>query len=161
MRGSGSDRRLLLAAAAALALACAQPHAAAAQAGSTGGSIGKQGKSVSGGESPPEPRRAAPQPAPARPATSRRSETPRAAEAASPCAGVAGVWTWFVGGDAVFKPNGAVEAVNGLTARWTCRDGIFTVTWVNGFVDRLTLSSDRSRLSGTNNLGFTVTGTRK
>jgi hypothetical protein len=145
----------VMAAALAVLALCVDPRSAAAQAGSAGGSIGKQGKSVSGDESPQAPAR------PPRPAANKRPDSPRVAEPASPCGGIAGVWTWFAGGDVVFKPNGTVEALNGLTARWHCRDGIFTVTWSHGFVDRLTLSSDRARLSGTNNWGFGVTGTRK
>lgn len=154
--GSESRAPLLLAAAAALSLAWV--HDAAAQAGSTGGSIGKQGKSVSGDESSPAP--AQPQrqgPAP-RPASPKR----QAAQPPSNCPSLAGTWSWFTNGDVVFRADGTAEQTNGFTARWSCAGGMYTVSWNSiPATDRLTLSSDGTRLSGTNNWGLTVTGMRK
>jgi hypothetical protein len=144
------------------------PTSAVAQAGSTGGTIGKQGKSVSGSEpeaKPPsavrKPNKRGENPSPPAAAIVPSAQSPGTPATASPCAGTVGIWSWFIGGDVVIKTNGTVEAVNGLTARWQCNDGLIVMTWSNGFVDRLTLSSDRTKLSGTNNWGLGVSATRK
>lgn len=118
-----------------------------AQAGSVGGGVGKQGKSVSGGEEAPASRRQAPPVA---------AVPPRA----SPCSRIPGVWSWFIGPDVTFHEGGRLTSpIFGGT--WSCRDRQVVVSWSHGFVDRLTLSADGTHLSGTNQVGTAVSGTRK
>ena len=126
-----------------------------AQAGSTGGTIGKQRKSVSGGEEPAEPRRATPQP-PRRGTPVARS--PR--EPKSPaCGRAAGTWAWFNGRTVTIGANGSASS-GSLTASWSCIGGQIVIVWSHGYTDRLTLSPDGNRLSGTNGI-IAVSGKRK
>ena len=83
-----------------------------------------------------------------------------AAPNTSPCGRIPGVWSWFIGGDVTFKPGGAAVQ-GGLTATWTCSNGRVVMVWSHGFTDRLALSADGTHMSGTNNWGFGVSGTRK
>jgi hypothetical protein len=118
-----------------------------AQAGSVGGVVGKQGKSVSGGEDAPAPRRPAPPVAAAPPAP-------------SPCNRVPGVWSWFIGPDVTFHEGGRLTSPM-FGGTWSCRDRQVVISWSHGFVDRLTLSPDGTQLSGTNQVGTAVSGSRK
>lgn len=131
-------------------LACASENIIFAQAGSTGGSIGKQGKSASGGGEAPAPRRSAPPP----------SQITAPAPAASPCAKIPGVWSWFIGPDVTFHAGGKLTSPL-FNATWSCDNGKVVISWSHGFVDRLTLSADGTHLSGTNQAGTAVSGIRK
>lgn len=121
---------------------------ALAQAGSTGGTIGKTDKSVSGGDKETEPQR------------SIRSSKARTTEASS-CAKLAGVWSWFTNGDVTFKTNGSfVQPQVSLSGNWTCKNDYVVMIWSHGYTDRLTLSRNGTHLEGTN--GFNaVSGDRK
>ncbi len=128
-----------------------------AQGGTVGGTIGKQRKSVSGGEEAAEPRRTAP---PSRrktaPATgSRTSRQP----AASRCGRAAGTWAWFNGRTVTIGAGGTASS-GSLTASWSCIGGQLVIMWSHGYTDRLTLSPDGNRLSGTNGI-IAVSGKRK
>src|SRR5262245_58205846 len=145
----------------AVALVCvaaliASERLAFAQAGSTGGTIGKTDKSVSGG---------AAENAQARDrlgASGRRNKdrstlttNSRTADTSGrPCAHIAGVWT-YPHGDATFRPDGSIVSAGSDGATWTCSEGHVTVVWKggSGFVDRLTLSADGMHLVGSNNWG--------
>ena len=146
----------ILAAAALLSM----PASALAQAGSTGGSIGKQGKSASGGEE-----QATPRAAPGRKSRINDPASPEESphESKSPCGRIVGTWRWFNNVDVVFRSDGTGEATNGDRSTWTCSGGMFSVTWRSfGQTDRLTLSPDGKQLSGNSSMmGIAVSGTRK
>jgi hypothetical protein len=84
------------------------------------------------------------------------------------CGAVAGEWTWLLGGTVRFEPEGTAtwSPVPGgsatFGATWHCdtTDGSIVVEWQQGFPDRLRLSPDGQRLSGTNQAGVAVEGTR-
>jgi hypothetical protein len=126
-----------------------------AQAGSTGGTIGKTDKSISGSEETPVSRRNAP---PAKPAPAFSSSRPTGA--ANSCTAIVGTWQWFNGEEAVFKMDGAAHTATN-TGTWTCSGGSYVVSWsVGGWIDRLRISTDNTRIDGTN--GFIrVSGIRK
>ncbi len=122
------------------------PPVVFAQGGSTGGSIGKQDKAVSGSRERTLPDRPAAAPKPNDGMTSL-------------CGKMSGVWSWFTGGDVVIRSSGTAST-GSLTATWTCKSNQVVMVWSHGFTDRLTISSDGNRLSGSN--GFvTVSGHRK
>jgi hypothetical protein len=84
------------------------------------------------------------------------------------CNKVLGEYAWFIGGKVSFGSRGtvrwmpAVATIPPATGTWTCSpdSGIYKVTWQNGFIDTLNLSSDGSTLSGTSSTGVQVTGHR-
>ena len=78
------------------------------------------------------------------------------------CGGIAGTWLWVGNRDVTIRQNGSMQTVDGtIGGSWKCEEGIYILTWNHGFTDRLTLSSDRKHLSGTNNIGFAITATRR
>jgi hypothetical protein len=105
---------------------------AMAQAGSTGGTVGKQDKSVSGSEEPVTPKtrshKAASQPAEAK-------------SKSSGCGQVAGTYKWLLGTVNVMKADGTTTLSNGPRGTWTCASGQVTIVWNNGATDRLTPTS--------------------
>jgi hypothetical protein len=140
--------------------ALAQQESAFAQAGSTGGTIGKQEKSISGGEETPASRS---------PAKTKRksSETNAATASGKGCGRIIGVWTWR---SSVFswriavRPNGvATHSIdNGISGTWSCKDDNAVFVWANGrYLDHVTLSPEPDRLEGTNKDGVKFTGIRE
>lgn len=127
-------------------LAFANISSALAQAGSTGGTIGKQDKSISGGADTDTPRAA---PHAKRPAAS--SET----SSGSGCSRIVGVWTWYLGvTEMTFGQNGTVhQSISGNKGTWTCSGGIVTSVFVTGDRDRITLSRDGNSASVTTTWG--------
>jgi hypothetical protein len=114
-----------------------------AEPGSVGGTIGKQGKTVSGGnEKEAAPNRAT------------------SGETSSPCLGLVGVWSWSTGGETTIKPGGTLSKGE-LTGTWTCKGGQVVIVWKHGYVDQLSLSARDGHLTGKNQLGFTISGNRK
>jgi hypothetical protein len=105
---------------------------ARAQAGSTGGTIGKQNKSVSGSEE----------------GTGRPLKSPRKANV-SGCAKAIGTWGWFNGGTTIIKADGTATS-EAATANWSCINGQVVITWSTGWNDRLSISADGNHLEGTN-----------
>lgn len=82
------------------------------------------------------------------------------AAAAGSCASISGVWSWFVNGDVTFKPNGTL--IQGpRTGRWSCANGNVTIVWSHGYTDRLTLAGDGRTMTGTNQYGNTISGSRR
>ena len=114
---------------------------AMAQAGSAGGSLGKTGKSASGGE--PATERAAPSP---------KKNTANAPREGKGCGNFFGTWTsgggsWLYGAnDTVFRADGSARHTSGIVGNWTCSDGVIDLEWKDWDQDRLKLSGDGKRL---------------
>jgi hypothetical protein len=126
-----------------------------AQAGSTAGTVGKRDKSESGDSSAARSSHAPKEPRPRRSAYG----VPNKAKGAS-CGRIAGTWQWWTGGNTVFRTDGTAKNTNGLTATWTCSNGNYLVSWPTG-IDNLRISSDGTRLDGSNNFGLHASGIRK
>jgi hypothetical protein len=140
--------RWLACAVIASALSFAGAGSAAAQAGSTGGSIGKQEKSISGSEdtevSPP--------------AKKQKEERNRRAPATAPgrdsdtsCRSIVGVWTsWASGlygkGDTRINGDGTITHPSSK-GTWSCKAGEYVHVWeVFGVRGPYRLSPDGKRL---------------
>lgn len=81
--------------------------------------------------------------------------------------GVVGTWHWFTGETVTISPAYTLTAMNGSDVSnegvWTvvsAADRTIKLTWKNGYIDTLTLSADGKTLSGTNQDGTQVTGTK-
>lgn len=112
----------------------ALPTFVLAQAGSTGGTIGKQGKSVSGGEDEKRPRQSAP------PSGQRTS-----------CPNIVGLWNSWASGlfgkaDTTFISDGTAKHRSGIPGTWKCEGGQLVMTWGSGRVEHFTLSPDRKKI---------------
>jgi hypothetical protein len=140
-----------------IALSATGASGAFAQAGSTGGTIGKTDKSISGAgeEQAPAPRR--------------NSTSARAApvEKNSRC-NVVGTWSasWqgIGAGSAewIIKSDGSAWASNGYQGTWTCTDGAFVATFNHGFgSDRLAVSANGRSMSGTTHVGTPISAVRR
>jgi hypothetical protein len=133
--------RHLLVLAAAIALTV-YPLAAQAQSGSTGGSIGKQGKSVSGGTAAPGSK-PAPKPAAATPKPKPRAAAakPEADEGSrSPCAKAMGTWFW-VTQEVTLRANGVASSPGGQGS-WTCSGNQLSVFWSGQPAETFTVTAD-------------------
>jgi hypothetical protein len=127
-----------------------QQQFAFAQAGSTGGVIGKQDKSVSGGSAVEEP--TVPANKPSRSTGSKRAaERPSGQDEAAhiACGRLAGVWTangWYNviygRGDVVLGADGSARHISGIVGTWICRGGHFVMDWKNWAHGEGTLSKD-------------------
>jgi hypothetical protein len=124
---------------------------ALAQAGSTGGTIGKTDKSVGSGDEAKRPKPTH--------ASVRRRETVRS----SSCSKLIGVWKGALGGDLTYKSSGVVlSTVPVNEGRWSCGGTGITVTWTKfNSTDHCTLSSDGMLQTCTNNAGNSFTRSRK
>ncbi len=88
-----------------------------------------------------------------------------------PCTAVVGRWDWLTtggivtvaeGGRLTFHPNDLTNLPT-FTGAWQCESGSgdITMAWNTGFSDRLQLSDDGNRLSGTNDqTGTTISAVR-
>jgi hypothetical protein len=122
-------------------LAFANVSSALAQAGSTGGTVGKQDKSISGGEEAERPRAA----------SHPKRSAAKAQETSSghSCGRIVGRWTWH-GVDMVFNPNGTVQQpISGNKGSWTCAGAVVKSVWTNGDRDQLVVSNDGNTASVT------------
>jgi hypothetical protein len=149
--GGGSMRQRASIGIALLALShlvSANASSALAQAGSTGGTIGKQDKSVSGGNTPEE----------SRPST-RKQKPHRSIAKSSSCGRIAGTWQWANGATVVIKPSGSASQSN-FSGTWTCKEGQYVVVWSTGYTDRASLSTDGNHMDAVNNLGIHFSPTR-
>jgi hypothetical protein len=82
-------------------------------------------------------------------------------EIEKPCPNISGSWHWFTGDTVAINSNGTTQpSLIGIHAKWSCSTGVYTFIWSHGYTDRLTLSEGGKRLSGKNNLGVPVWGTR-
>jgi hypothetical protein len=134
-------------------LAFANASSALAQAGSAGGTIGKQDKSVSGGEDHSARRNSQP----------RRRSTSASAESTA-CGSIRGLWSWVgvISTQVIFNSDHSIDDTSGHHGSWTCTGGLVVVSWTNGYVDRLALSTDHSQLTGNAGLGgIPITVTRR
>jgi hypothetical protein len=88
---------------------------------------------------------------------------PSFAEAAS-CEAIVGTWTWFVGGEVTIKSDGTFNQQSGNSGTWECADaskGTVTLKWTKGgFVNKLALSEDDTKLSSTDPSQSFVKATR-
>jgi hypothetical protein len=141
-------------------LAFANASSALAQAGSVGGTIGKQDKSISGGEETDRPRAAR---HPARSA----AKAPETSSDRS-CNRIVGTWSWYLGvSDSVFHKDGtALHPASGTTGKWSCAGNTVNVVWGSGSAartDRMTLSQDGNSISVVSPWGGGIkfTGTRR
>ncbi len=77
------------------------------------------------------------------------------------CAGAVGDWNWSIGAVIRFTAAHTV-IINGTPfGQWACtdpRNDVLTLTWNNGFKDRITF--DRDRASAVNQIGVKTSGTR-
>ncbi|MEZ4406641.1 MAG: mannan-binding lectin [Polyangiales bacterium] len=78
---------------------------------------------------------------------------------------VAGTWSWFNRTTVTLNADGTGRATNNFTARWRVLDAAarrVEINWNNGqYVDTLTLSEDGRSISGTNQNGLRVSGTKR
>jgi len=82
------------------------------------------------------------------------------ARAAASCSVVPGLWAWFANGDVTFRNNGTL--VQGpRTGNWSCAHGWVTIHWSHGYEDRLALAQDGRSMSGVNQQGTQVWGSRR
>jgi hypothetical protein len=143
-----------------LALAMfAVPCIAQVQPGSTGGSIGKTEKSISGGENSADSQRTVPATKPSRPGSQGRvgeRVSKQNEGAGSACGRIPGVWTangWYNSiygrGDVVLKADGSGRHVSGIVGTWTCRGSHFVMDWKNWAHGEGTLSSDGNTITFT------------
>ena len=110
----------------------ANPLPARAEAGSIGGAIGKQNKSISGGEDANTPASHAKLPAAAKEATSGRS-----------CGRIVGRWSWYLQlSESTFHKDGTAVHSGGTTGKWSCAGDTVKVSWSNGITDHITVSQD-------------------
>jgi hypothetical protein len=122
------------------------------QPGSAGGVVGDSPKSASGEETEIRSRRH-------RDGSSLGSGT--ASQLHRQCANIAGVWSWFGGTTTTINPGGSMQGSDGNSGSWQCSDDVYVLTWRDGgWVDRLILSENGTRLSGSNNWGVAVWGVR-
>ena len=132
--------------------AFANVTAALAQAGSTGGTVGKMDKSISGGVDTNTPGAAV---HPKRAATKSQEKS----SGRSSCSKIAGSWTWFLGVSVTVLNQDGTARNTGNTGRWTCT----TINWITGAIDRITISQDGNSLVVLSQLngGTTFTATRR
>jgi hypothetical protein len=123
-----------------------------AQAGSTGGTIGKTDKSVSGGEEPQGDKKAG------------RGAAAATKQAGNGCSRVAGrwQWKWLNNIDSVtLNANGTGTGRNGMPSTWTCTDRTVIIDWKSS-TNTLVISSNGNKLIGTSSFGgIAVVGTRQ
>ena len=139
----GRQCAALLLAAALAGSASAADQFRLAQAGSTGGTLGKTDQSLSGGQ---------PKPGAALEPKKTKGAAPEAQKAG--CARVAGTWLWSNGISVAVSANGTASATNGDKATLACTGGVYTFKWLSfGVETRMTLSADGRRLSGSGVIG--------
>jgi hypothetical protein len=128
--------------------------AAQSQSGSTGGSIGKQGKSVSGGEEPQPRQRTAPKPRPAARVDTAPAREAKPAVASNVCRQLTGhTWSsWasgmFGAGDTTFSAGGRAVHRSGITGTWSCSGSKILLQWPGEGMRPMTMSADGKTLLG-------------
>ena len=84
---------------------------------------------------------------------------PMSATRVTPGAGIAGTWRWGNGAIVLIRPDGTFT-VGPFAGRWRATGAdTFNLTWPNP-VDSVTVSSDSQRISGHNQYGIAISGTR-
>jgi hypothetical protein len=136
--------RLLASAVIASAIGCASAGTAAAQAGSAGGTIGKQDKSISGSERDPAPRPARNQRQRTKPSLASRSSQPS-------CRSIVGIWASWASGvygkqDTRIRADGTITHPTSK-GTWSCTAGEYIHVWDSfGVRGPYSLSPDGKRL---------------
>lgn len=105
--------------------------------GSAGGSIGKQGKSASGGEDAPAPR-----------ASSNGGQTPATGKR---CPNITGIWSSWASGlfgasDTNFRPNGTATHKSGIEGTWRCEGGQIWLHWTGSEKHAVRFSADGKKV---------------
>jgi hypothetical protein len=134
------------------------PATVFAQAGSTGGTIGKTDKSISGGEERIESHPTSPLQKRGKVTDDKKSTEN---EKNAGCARIAGTWNWVWGFTRVFLPAGKIPSNDRGGGTWTCKGDDYVAKFADGSEDRLKMSSDGGSMSGTSSVtgfanGFTV-----
>ena len=127
-------------------------RSAFAQAGSAGGSVGQQDKSVSGSEDQESAQKKSPRPTP-------KHSPVKSTNIASRCSNFAGTYSYALRAVTVFKSDGTASNSKGTNATWTCANGTVTVRWNSGFIDTL-IPLGGSSFSATNNHGWVWSANR-
>jgi hypothetical protein len=141
-------------------LVSANASSALAQAGSTGGTIGKQDKSISGEERPSEPythrrnREVAPK---------TRGNAALLGPGAPSCGNIVGTWDWPNGTMMVFGKDGnAGRTGQPPSGTWRCSGSRVIAVFNNGGRDQYVVAPDGNSLTFTTNwIPGTYTATRK
>lgn len=141
--------------------AFANVTAALAQAGSTGGTIGKTDKSLSGNEETPARRPNGRSGAESdRPRATPRSKRPatnsQETSSGAGCSRIVGSWRWYLGATTMtFSQDGTVEqSISGNKGHWSCSGGIVKAVFATaGSTDRITLAKDGNSASVTTTWG--------
>jgi hypothetical protein len=86
------------------------------------------------------------------------------------CKEALGTWEWFIGGTVTFLPNGSLvwkknanDNIPSALGSWKCTDDktkTMMLYWPTGLPDTVTMSSDRKSLSGSNEIGVQISGTK-
>jgi hypothetical protein len=86
------------------------------------------------------------------------------------CKEAIGTWSWFIGGTVTFTSNGvlswkknASDNLPTALGSWKCVDDkskTMTLHWPTGLADTVSLSPDRKSISGSNELGVQISGTK-
>jgi hypothetical protein len=132
-----------------LVLLIAAVGTAFAQAGSTGGTLGKTDKSVAGerDDEAPQTHRAP------RPPTPRPKDKAVTAQDSS-CKDIVGTWKWYLGlSQTTFLADGSAHNSAGTTGTWKCNGASVTANWDGGIVDRYSVSRDGDSLFATSSWG--------
>lgn len=112
-----------------------------AQAGNTGGTLGKTDQSLSGQRKPGaavEPKKT-------------KGAAPEAPKVG--CARIAGSWLWSNGLSVAVSTSSTATATNGDKATLTCSGGLYVFKWqAFGNESRMTLSADGKRLAGSSSI---------
>ncbi len=129
-----------------------------AQAGSVGGSIGKQGKSVSGNQDAPPQAAPAPRRKAVR-AVEPDDETEKPARTGKKgCSNIVGTWnSWASGlfgqGDTVFRGDGTATHRSGIPGVWKCEGDKIRMSW-GGESAKLFTVSDNKIVNADGGVGF-------
>jgi hypothetical protein len=131
------------------------PCLAQVQPGSTGGTIGKQDKSISGGEEADRPR-AAPHP--------KRSAGPQQTSSSNTCA-LVGTWSWYRGlTEMTFLPGGTMRSsVGPVGSTWTCTGKRTARSIASGNKEQYAIAEDGKSMFVTSTWGggIAFTATRR
>lgn len=86
------------------------------------------------------------------------------------CKEAIGTWSWFISGTVTFTSNGvlswkknASDNLPTALGSWTCvddRSKTMTLHWPTGLADTVSMSPDRKSISGSNELGVQISGTK-
>lgn len=72
-----------------------------------------------------------------------------------------GEWRWFNGSTITMRADGNVQGNNNQKGRWTREpSNRYVITWSEGWIDRLVLSSDNRKLQGSNQNGTQISAER-